>query len=149
MAVKSITLMRPSFELTLTAVLGPAGSDQHSLIFVSWRPAMSRSHYKTRWRGQAGFNERFHLSVGAICAPIPCNWYNWLWSIGDRVARSKGRHFRLHWIQSILSLSELLYSVGLIDFGGSLCKRKSVAMIGQPWSMATNWILNRDMIDRF
>lgn len=114
MAVKSITLMWPSFELTLTAVPGPAGLTNVPLF--SYRRGLRWVGPITRWRGQAGFNERFRLSVGAICAPIPCNWYNWLWPIGDRVARFKGRHFRLRWIQSILSLSELLYSVGFDRF---------------------------------
>lgn len=138
MAVKSITLMWPSFELTLTTVPGPAGSDQPSPIFSSWRPAMSRSHY--RWRGQAGFNE----------------WFRWL-------ARYARRFLVIDIIGFGRSVTGLLVSgvitfgsgefnrsclyrgsfirSALINFGGSLCKRKSVAWLANHcrWPLAEFW----------
>lgn len=132
-----ITLMWPSFELTLTTVPGPAGSDQPSPIFSSWRPAMSRSHY--RWRGQAGFNE----------------WFR-------RLARYAHRFLVIDIIGFGRSVTGLLVSE-VITFGSDEFNRSCLyrGFFIRLWSTladhfvsesrlrdwpTTSWILNRDMI---
>lgn len=149
MAVKSITLMWPSFELTLTAVPGPAGLTNVPLFSyrrgLRWVGPITRHDGGDKLDLMSGFAFRLaryarrFLVIGIIGFGRSVTGL-----LVSRVVIFGSGEFN----RSCLYRNSFIQSA-LIDFGGSLCERKSVAMIGQPWSTATNWILNRDMIDRF